>query len=126
MRYLLRYNESVNKNELYTFLNDFGALISLNLSKAESFSIDDDSKIELKKMLLNIRKPIINGKTYFDIINDDGMINNPKILSALLSQIKSLLEYVYPRIDKYINSERREVWLEKIVKLKERYIRVVT
>ena len=123
--YILR--ESANRNEVVDFLNDFGFFITMNLSKISSYSSDDNNKKELEEMQKNIRKPLINGKVYTELLNDMNIIiNNPKYLSTLLSQIKSLLEYIEPRVAKYVdNGEIKNKWLKRIEDLKRKYIKIV-
>lgn len=123
--YILK--ESATRNEIADFLNDFGFFITMNLSKISSYSSDDNNKKELEEMQKNIRKPLINGKTYTELLNDMNIIiNNPKYLSTLLSQIKSLLEYIEPRVDKYVdNGEIKNKWLKRIDDLKRKYIKIV-
>ena len=123
--YILK--ESATRNEIADFLNDFGFFITMNLSKISSYSSDDNNKKELEEMQKNIRKPLINGKTYTELLNDMNIIiNNPKYLSTMLSQIKSLLEYIEPRVDKYVdNGEIKNKWLKRIDDLKRKYIKIV-
>ena len=123
--YILR--ESATRNEVVDFLNDFGFFITMNLSKISSYSSDDNNKKELEEMQKNIRKPLINGKVYTELLNDMNIIiNNPKYLSTLLSQIKSLLEYIEPRVAKYVdNGEIKNKWLKRIDDLKRKYIKIV-
>lgn len=123
--YILK--ESATRNEIADFLNDFGFFITMNLSKISSYSSDDNNKKELDEMQKNIRKPLINGKTYTELLNDMNIIiNNPKYLSTLLSQIKSLLEYIEPRITKYVDDgEIKNKWLKRIEDLKSKYIKII-
>ena len=126
--YNLFVSESVNSNYVKDFLNDFGFLLTLNFSKISSYSIDDNAKRELNELLKNIRKPMINGKTYTELLNDvNNIIQNPKYLSVLLTQIKGLLEYIEPRIKKFvIDGNIKTNWLEKIDKLKTQYIQIIS
>ena len=64
-------NESkINQKYVTDFLNDFGFLISLNFSQITKMGIDSDSTDELKQMMLNIRKPIINGSNFFELTKE--------------------------------------------------------
>ena len=44
---LFLLTESVKRNELLDFINEFGFFITMNLSKINSYAIDDNSKKEL-------------------------------------------------------------------------------
>lgn len=124
-KYLLR--ESATKNEVVDFLNEFGFFISMNLSMIQNYSIDDDSKNQLKDMQSHLRKPIINGKSYTELFNDmNKIVTNPKFLSAMLLQIKLLIEYIEPRIKKFVvEGEIKDKWLNKIEKIKKDYIKII-
>lgn len=119
--------ESMNKNEIIDFFNDFGFFITLNLSKVGTYAIDNNSKTELLNMQQSLRNPLINGKNYTELLNDiNTIIKNPKYLSSLLSQVKGLIEYIEPRINKYvIDNEYKKNWLDKIKNFKEKYIKII-
>jgi hypothetical protein len=51
------------------FINDFGFFITLNLVHITQNGIDENSKKELSLMMSNLRKPIINGKTFVELIS---------------------------------------------------------
>ena len=78
---------------------------------------------ELVDMMKNLRKPIINNMTYFELIKDiEPIINNPKFLSAFLNKIREFLMYIKPRIERFvIDNEYKTKWLEKINHLSELY-----
>ena len=121
------------RKEVAEFIFDLGFFLSLGLSKVTSFAIDDSGREELKKMMHRIHKePLINGETYFEIIkNVNEVIDNPKLLSALLLQSARLIEYVEPRINIFVTDEnsdglnRKEVWLKRLDDLKRIYINIV-
>ncbi len=120
-----KFNESVTKNELMLFLNDFGFFITMNLAK----SIDEANpkyKNEMTETMFVLRKPIINGLNYSQILNDTKLLSDPKFLSGLLSQIRNLLLYLEPRIDKYIEGKFKNIWLDKITDFKVRYKKIVS
>jgi len=94
----------------------------MNLAKVSDLSKNEDSKKELNSMLLNLRKPIINGKTYSELIKTDEIVSNPKMLSALFSQIREFITYIEPRIKQMvIDGDKKASWVSKIENLKERY-----
>lgn len=127
MRYLKLFEEHSDKQSVVSFLLDFGMFITMNLSKVENESIDTQSKIELSKMLSELRKPLLNGKTFSELTLDiNSIVNNPKILSGLFSQIRTLLIYIEPRIQKFVkDSDRKNIWLDKINNFKERYKKII-
>jgi len=127
MKYLKLFEEHKDKQYVTSFLLDFGMFITMNLSKVESESRDSTSKDELSKMLSELRKPLINGKSFTEITTDiNSIIGNPKMLSGLFSQIRNLLVYIEPRIEKFVkNSDKKNIWLDKINNFKERYKNIV-
>ena len=127
MKYLKLFEEHKDKQYITSFLLDFGMFITMNLSKVESESRDSTSKDELSKMLSELRKPLINGKSFTEITTDiNSIIGNPKMLSGLFSQIRNLLVYIEPRIEKFVkDSDKKNIWLDKINNFKERYKNIV-
>lgn len=116
--------EALDKKSAATeLLNDFGMLISLNFSQITKMGIDQNATQELTLMMENLRKPIINGKNYFEIIKDvNSIIATPKMLSAVLGKIREYLIYIEPRIQKFvIDNEYKKNWLSRIAKLKDLY-----
>ena len=128
MKYLKLFEEHKDKQYITSFLLDFGMFITMNLSKVESESRDSTSKDELSKMLSELRKPLINGKGFTEITTDiNSIIGNPKMLSGLFSQIRNLLVYIEPRIEKFVkDSDKKNIWLDKINNFKERYKNIVS
>jgi hypothetical protein len=128
MRYLKLFEEHNNKQSIVSFLLDFGMFITMNLSKVESESKDELSKDELSKMLSELRKPLINGKSFVEITTDmNSIVSNPKMLSGLFSQIRDLLIYIEPRIQRFVkDSDKKDIWLDKITNFKERYKNIVS
>lgn len=128
MRYLKLFEEHNNKQSIVSFLLDFGMFITMNLSKVESESKDELSKDELSKMLSELRKPLINGKSFVEITTDmNSIVSNPKVLSGLFSQIRDLLIYIEPRIQRFVkDSDKKDIWLDKITNFKERYKNIVS
>jgi hypothetical protein len=116
------------KTSAIDLINDFGMLISLNFSQITKMGKDQTSTDELIQMMENLRKPIINGQTYFDLVKDvNSIIANPKMLSALMGKIREFLMYVEPRVEQFvIDNEYKTKWLEKINRLKELYKIVIS
>ena len=49
------------------------------------------------------------------------------MLSGLFSQIRDLLIYIEPRIQRFVkDGDRKNIWLDKIDKFKERYKEIVS
>jgi hypothetical protein len=124
----LNENTGINRNYVNNFLSDFGMFITLNLSQVTKIGIDSNSTNELNNMMFNLRKPIINGMNYSELIKDVNILyNNPKLLSALLNKIREFLIYIEPRIDKFVkDSEYKTKWLEKIQDFKTRYKNIIS
>lgn len=118
-------NESVKFSELFNFFVDFGILITMNFAKLEMEAKDESSKKELKELMRTIRQPIINGKSYSEMLGDKD-IKNPKISRAILEQISKLINYIEPRIKLYVNEgEAKLGWLSRIDKLKSEYKKII-
>ena len=125
MRYLKEYKifESANKKFINDFLFDFGMLITMGFSQITKMGIDQTATYELSSMMKRLREPLINGKTYAELIDNLSLLyNNPKMLSTFIGQIRELLLYIEPRVKNYV----KDNWLEKIDKFKERYKEIVS
>jgi hypothetical protein len=124
----LNENIQINKNYVNTFLLDFGYLITLNLSQVTKMGVDSNSTDELNNMMMNLRKPIINGLNYSELIQDTNTLyNKPKLLSEILNKIREFLIYIEPRISKFVeDGEHKTKWLEKIKDLKIRYKNIIS
>lgn len=129
MKHLKTYRifESVNRKFVSDFLLDFGFLITLKFSQITKMGVDESATKELTFMMRNLRGPLINGKKYTELIdNVNDLYKNPRLLSALISQIRELLIYIEPRIKMLVvDGEVKDNWLEKIRELKESYKKIV-
>lgn len=137
MKHLKTYKvfESVDKAFVKDFLTDFGTLISLNFSQMTKMGKDSEATKELTLMMQQLRKPIINGQTYFDFLKDNinTIPNNPKLLSTLLGIVRDFLIYIEPRVKKFVKDEPasngvnyKEGWLKRIEKIKNDYKLIVS
>ena len=127
--------EASTSTEVKDFFTDFGTLISLNFSQITKMGKDENATKELTLMMQQLRKPIINGKNYFDFLKDNINIipNNPKLLSILLGIVRDFLIYIEPRIKQFVTNKPmsngvnyKEVWLKRIDKIKNDYKQIVT
>jgi hypothetical protein len=137
MKHLKTYKlfESVDKAFVKDFFTDFGTLISLNFSQITKMGKDSDATRELTLMMQQLRKPIINGQTYFDFIKDNinTIPNSPKLLSTLLGIVRDFLIYIEPRVKKFVTDEPasngvnyKESWLKRIEKIKNDYKLIIS
>lgn len=129
MKHLKTYKiyESVDRKFVNDFLLDFGFLISMKFSQITKMGIDEEATKELNSMMKRLREPLINGKTYFELIdNVNDLYKSPKLLSAFIGQIRELLIYIEPRIKKFvIEGDAKDNWLQKIEEFKDKYKQIV-
>lgn len=118
-------------NEIKTFLFDVGFLVSLGMSHITKYANNEESEIKLKEMMDFINKqPLLNGMTYFDIIKNIDKLDGRHLQVVLLQSIK-LLNYIEPRILRYVrdtsNMERdsKHVWLDRIRFLKDKALDII-
>jgi len=130
MKHLKSYQifESANRKYINDFLLDFGMLITMGFSQITKRGVDEKATDELKDMMKRLREPLINGKTYTQLVDDLSLLyDNPRLLSAFVGQIRELLLYIEPRVKKYVEDcEVKDNWLNKIDKFKERYKEIVS
>jgi hypothetical protein len=119
--------EGLTRKEIIDFFLELGFFLSLNLAKVQQEAKDSNSLTELNLMMQNVRKPLINGKNIFELNKEiSSIVNNPKMLSALLGQVKNLIEYVEPRIKKYVkDSDKKNIWLKKMDNFKTIYLNII-
>jgi hypothetical protein len=129
MKHIKTYQlfESVDREFVSDFLLDFGFMITLKFSQITKMGVDEDATKELTSMMKRLREPLINGKTYFELIYNVGdLYKSPKLLSALFSQVRELLKYIESRIEKFVvGGNVKDNWLQKIKELKEDYKKIV-
>jgi hypothetical protein len=130
MKYLKTYQlfESANKKFINDFMFDFGMLITMGFSQITKMGVDQTATDELSSMMKRLREPLINGKTYAQLIDNLSLLyNNPKMLSSFIGQIRELLLYIEPRVKNYVKDcDVKDNWLGKIDKFKERYKQIVS
>ena len=130
MKHLKTYKifESVDRKFVSDFLLDFGFLISMKFSQITKMGIDEEATKELTSMMKRLREPLINGKTYFELIdNVNDLYKSPKLLTAFIGQIRELLIYIEPRIKKFvIEGDAKDNWLQKIEDFKNKYKQIVS
>jgi hypothetical protein len=129
MKHIKTYQlfESVDRKFVSDFLLDFGFMITLKFSQITKMGVDEDATKELTSMMKRLREPLINGKTYFELIDNVGdLYKSPKLLSALFSQVRELLKYIESRIEEFVvGGNVKDNWLQKIKELKEDYKKIV-
>jgi hypothetical protein len=127
--------EASTPAEVKDFLVDFSTLISLNFSQITKMGKDENATKELTLMMQQLRKPIINGKNYFDFLKDNinNIPSNPKLLSSILGIIRGFLIYIEPRIEQFVTDKPapnginyKEEWLKRINNIKNSYKKIVT
>jgi hypothetical protein len=130
MKYLKEYKifESTNKKYINDFLFDFGMLITMGFSQITKMGLNQTATDELNFMMKRLREPLINDKTYSQLIDNLSMLySNPKMLSAFIGQIRELLIYIEPRVKNYVKDcDVKDNWLDKIDRFKERYKEIVS
>ena len=130
MKHLKTYQifESANKKFINDFMFDFGMLITMGFSQITKMGVDQTATDELSSMMKRLREPLINGKTYTQLIDNLSLLyNNPKMLSSFIGQIRELLLYIEPRVKNYVKDcDVKDNWLGKIDKFKERYKQIVS
>jgi hypothetical protein len=121
--------QDVSYKQTTEFLNSFGMMLSFGFSQIHQQAKDEESLRELKIMQKNIRKPIINGKNFFEICGEPEYYRdrNSKIIQAILSKARELLIYIEPRIQQFVkDSETKTKWLSQLAQYKETYKQIVS
>jgi len=115
------FEQNIDLKEYMNFINDVGMFITLNTSHLNQYALDKDAITEIQQQF---RKPVINGLTYVQLIND-SLVKNPKAIPHILNWIKQLFEYVEPRFQKYLNEDGKKKFLGRLQTLKNSYIKLI-
>lgn len=102
-------------------MQSLGWFISAQTAKIAQDAIDNTGAQELKTMQQQFNKPMLNGKSFADVVSDPTMFKNPKVAPVLLKYAYEMLNYIEPRIKKYIRPELQSKWLGSLGKLKDQY-----
>jgi hypothetical protein len=126
----LKLSESLTRNDINSYLLDFGYFITLNLSKVQSEAIDQNAQIALKKMQERLRAPIINGKTFIDITDLNKTLKSelfkPEFIKGVLTQVRAFLPYIKQHIERFVkDGHYKTAWLLRIDNLEKGYINIV-
>lgn len=130
MKHLIGFNESVTQKDIQSFLIDFGTFISLNLVKIQSEAKDENCKIQLQLMQKRLREPVINGYTFFDVIDTtkvkSSLLFNSNFINGVLNQVRSFLIWIKTNIKKYVkDGNYKSSWVDRINGLEDKYLQII-
>jgi hypothetical protein len=108
-------------NPYVELMQSLGFFMSMNTVKIQQDAIDSTAQRELKAMQQQFNSPVVNGKSFFEVMNDPVMFKNAKIAPVLLKYAYDMLGYIEPRIKKYIRPDLQPKWLDLLNKLKDQY-----
>ena len=83
-------SKKIDRKTVVDLIFDAGFLFSFGFSKISSYAINDNAKDEIKKMMGIInRQPLLNGMTYFDVIdNISKVVDKVPLTIAILRQLE--------------------------------------
>ena len=113
----------IKKDKYQDLINDFGMFITLNASRLDQ-QIIQDKENELKDLMVNLRKPIINGLNYSDFTSQHfNKLNDPIVSQTLISQIYNFIQYIEPRLNIF---KLDSAWVKRFAEIKGKYIDLVS
>lgn len=113
----------INKENYIDLVNDFGMFITLNASRLDQ-QIIQDKENELKDLMTNLRKPIINGLNYSNFVSQHfNKLTDPTVSKTIISQIYNFLQYIEPRLN-ILKSD--SAWVKRFGDIKEKYVNLVS
>jgi hypothetical protein len=107
--------------EYSSLLGDLAFFTSLNTSMIQQDANDNDSKEELKLMQQQFRKPILNGMTFHEVYDKPQVYNNPKVIPVLLKYEYDMINYIEPRIKKFVKQDKQQKYLNRLDSVKSKY-----
>jgi len=125
-----KLNEAATGKEVIDFLLSFAGFISMNLMKIQNHAKDENAKVALAKMQKNLRGPIVNGKTFFELTDPmktpKKELFNPKFLSAVFAQVRNYLAYVKEHINIFVlDSDTKKSWIDRITTFEDGYKNII-
>jgi hypothetical protein len=115
------FEKEISLSQYMDFINDVGMFLTLNTSHLSQYALDKNAITVIQQQF---RKPVINGLTYTQLINDP-LVKNLKAIPYILNWIKLLFEYVEPRFENYLNDEGKTKFIGRLNVLKKKYTQLV-
>lgn len=113
----------IKKDKYQDLINDFAMFITLNALRLDQ-QIIQGKDTELKDLIINLRKPIINGLNYSDFISQHfNKLTDQIVSQTLISQIYNFLQYIEPRLNIF---KTDSAWVKRFGEIKEKYINLVS
>jgi hypothetical protein len=113
----------IKRDKYLDLVNDFGVFITLNASRLDQQIIQGKDG-ELKELMTNLRKPIINGLSYSNFTSTHfNKLNDSVVSQTLISQIYNFLQYIEQRLDIFKSDS---AWVQRFKEIKEKYINLVS
>ena len=113
----------IKKDKYQDFITDFGVFITLNASRLDQ-QIIQGKENELKDLMVNLRKPIINGLNYSDFTSKHfNKLTDSTVSQTLISQIYNFLQYIEPRLNIF---KTNSAWVKRFGEIKEKYVNLVS
>jgi hypothetical protein len=109
------------RNPYVELLIDLSWFMSMNTQQIQQDAIDSAAQQELAVMQRQLRSPIINGKSFSEVIADHEMRKHPKVAPVLLKFAYDILGYIEPRIKKYVRPDEQSQYLTRLNTLKDLY-----
>lgn len=127
LKELLETERTLASQDLFQELSsDFGMFISFNLGKIQQYAIDPSAAAKLQEMQKQFNAPAINGKTFFEIIQDRNIMSNPTGRGAVLKWIYGMLQYIEPRINTLVNEKGKQMFIPRFEAIKNKYRNLVS
>ncbi len=124
--YESRQLQPVYKTEYEKLVDEYCYVITINFQQLNKWAKDSNSQHELDLMMQHFRKPVINGRTIFDLSKDQPFLKNPKVVPHVLKYIYDMLKYIEPRLKMYLNPKGLSMLMPVLEKLKNEYRAYVT
>jgi hypothetical protein len=113
----------IKKDKYQDLVNDFGIFITLNASRLDQ-QIIEGKENEIKDLMVNLRKPIINGLNYSNFTSQYfNKLMDPTVSKTIISQIYNFLQYIEPRLNIF---KPDSAWVKRFDEVKNKYIDLVS
>jgi hypothetical protein len=127
LKELLEATRTLAPQDLFQELcSDFGMFISFNLGKVQQYAVDPPAAKKLEEMQKQFKAPAVNGKTFFDIIQDRDMMSSPTGRGAILKWIYGMIQYIEPRMNTLVNEKGKQLFIPRFEAIKDKYKHLVS
>ena len=111
--------------KLYALLEAYAHFTSLKTMHLSKYAADPTGAAELKAMETQFSQPVFQGMRFSELVAKTDHWKNPKVIPGLLKYIYQGIQYIEPRIKKFVRANDQASFLKGLENIKALYKEVV-